>query len=193
MMVYLIAAVIAALDQSVKWLIVTHLAPGQSIPVWRGVVELLYVQNPGAAWSMFPNQRILLIAVALVVAGVIVYVDRRHARGKYGLQAALGALLGGAAGNLIDRLFRGYVVDYVYIQIIHYPVFNLADSAVVLSVLYLIIRAWRARPEASQTRDGGRLGDGRAAPDTGAGIHPEAGAGSLPDGDPRKGDEANRS
>ncbi len=146
-MVYIVAAVVAALDQWVKWLVVTHLAPGQAIPVWRGVIELLYVQNPGAAWSLFPNQRVLLIAVALVVAGVIVYVDRRHARGKYGLQVALGTLLGGAAGNLIDRLFRGYVVDYIYIQIIRYPVFNLADSAVVLSVLYLIIRAWRVRPE----------------------------------------------
>lgn len=149
-MVYLIAAVIAALDQWIKWLVVSHMSPGQAIPLWHGVIELLYVQNPGAAWTLFPHQRLPLILVAVVVAGVIVYVDRRRARGKVGLRIALGALLGGAVGNLIDRVLRGYVVDYVYIQIIHYPVFNLADSAVVLSVLYLIVRAWRARPEATQ-------------------------------------------
>ncbi len=161
-MVYVIAAVVAALDQWLKWLVVTHMAPGQAIPLWRGVVELLYVQNPGAAWTLFPHQRNLLILVAFVVSGVIIYVDRRHARGKYGLKIALGALLGGAAGNLIDRVFRGYVVDYVYIQIIHYPVFNLADSAVVLSVLYLIIRAWRTRPEQVE-RGGGADSPGDGA------------------------------
>ena len=146
--VYWIAAIVAGLDQGIKWLIVTHMAQGQSIVVWPGVFEFLYVRNTGAAWSLFADQRAFLIAVALFVSAAIVFIDRRFARGKRSLQAALGLLLGGAVGNLIDRVARGYVIDYVYVKIIHYPVFNLADSAVVVSVLYLIVRAWRSRGEA---------------------------------------------
>lgn len=144
-MVYLAAFIVAGLDQAIKWLVTTHMALNSAVPIWPGVLELLYVQNRGAAFSILLNQRVLLIVVALIVIGVIIYADRRYARGKWGLQVALGMLLGGALGNLIDRIRLGYVVDYVYIRIIHYPVFNLADSSIVLSVIYLVYRAWRAR------------------------------------------------
>lgn len=144
-MVYAIAVVIAAADQWIKWLVSTHMALNVPLHIWPGVLELLYVQNQGAAFSILLNQRAFLTVVALVVIGVIVWIDRRYARGKLYLQIALGLLLGGAVGNLLDRIVRGYVVDYVYVSIIHFPVFNLADSAIVVSVLFLILRAWRSR------------------------------------------------
>lgn len=144
-MVYVIATLLAALDQWIKWQIVTHFVQGQSVRVWPGVLELLYARNPGAAWSMLTNQRAFLIAVAVLVCAAIVFVDRKFGRQKPMLKIALGLLMGGAAGNLIDRIVRGYVVDYVYVQLIHFPVFNLADSAVVVGVAMLVVRAWIVR------------------------------------------------
>ncbi len=146
-MVYVVAVFVAAIDQTIKWIISTHMAVNSSIPIWPNVLELLYVQNSGAAFSILLNQTALLIVVALVVIGVIIYVDRRYAHHQLRLQIALGLLLGGALGNLIDRIRLGYVIDYVYIEAIHYPVFNFADSCIVVSVIYLVFRAWRARDQ----------------------------------------------
>lgn len=144
-MVYLIAASVALLDQWIKWIVSHQMALNSVVPIWPHVLELYYVQNQGAAFSILLNQRALLTVVALLVIGVIIYVDRRYARGKRSLKIALGMLLGGAVGNLIDRIWHGYVIDYMYVKIIHYPVFNLADSSIVLSVLFLIFRAWSMR------------------------------------------------
>lgn len=144
-MVYLIAIVVAALDQWIKWVVSTRMPLNSVIPIWPHVLDLYYVQNQGAAFSILLNQRWLLMLVAILVIAVIVYVDRRYVGRDRGLKVALGLLLGGAVGNLIDRIWHGYVIDYIYVQIIHYPVFNLADSCIVLSVLYLIVRAWRKR------------------------------------------------
>ncbi|MHB1549383.1 MAG: signal peptidase II [Bacilli bacterium] len=161
----MVAFIVAVLDQAIKWLVTTHMALNSAVPVWPGVVELLYVQNRGAAFSILLNQRVLLTVVAFFVIGVIIYADRRYARGKRGLQAALGMLLGGAIGNLIDRIRLGYVVDYVYIEIIrYYPVFNLADSCIVLSVVYLVYRAWRARATILAKDEGGGPADGDRLP-----------------------------
>jgi signal peptidase II len=144
-LVYGIAALLAALDQWIKWQVVSHLAQGQTVGIWPGVLELLYARNPGAAWSMLVHQRAFLIVVAILVCAAIVYVDRRFGRNKPWLKVALGLLMGGAVGNLIDRIVRGYVVDYIYLSFIHFPVFNLADSAVVVGVGMLVARAWFAR------------------------------------------------
>ena len=144
-LVYVIAIGIAALDQWIKWIVATNMSVNTAIPIWPHVLELYYAQNQGAAFSILLNQRFFLIFIAIAVVAVIIYVDRRYARGTRSLKIALGMLLGGALGNLIDRLWHGYVIDYVYVEIIHYPVFNLADSSIVLSVLYLILRAWRTR------------------------------------------------
>ncbi|WP_245926330.1 signal peptidase II [Sulfoacidibacillus thermotolerans] len=143
----MVAGIVAAIDQLIKWIISTHMAVNSAIPIWPGVLELLYVQNRGAAFSILLNQTVLLIVVAVVVIGVIVYINRRYAKRHLRLQIALGLLLGGAVGNLIDRIRLGYVIDYVYIEAIHYPVFNFADSCIVVSVVYLVLRAWRARDQ----------------------------------------------
>lgn len=151
---YLVALVIVGLDQSIKWLVATHMAVGQAIPVWRGVLEMLYVQNRGAGFSILMNHQPFLVFVAFAVIVAIMFADRRYARNKPGLKIALGGLLGGAVGNLIDRIWHGYVIDYVYIKIINFPVFNLADSAIVVSVIYLIARTWFARSTDSPANEG---------------------------------------
>lgn len=156
----MIAFLVAVIDQSIKWVISTHMAVNSSISIWPGVLELLYVQNRGAAFSILLNQTPLLIVVALIVIGVIIYVDRRYAKGNMRLQIALGLLLGGAIGNLIDRIRLGYVIDYVYFEAIHYPVFNFADSCIVVSVIYLVFRAWRSRDQEGSSHPDGRVQEG---------------------------------
>lgn len=152
-MLYVIAVVIIALDQLVKWQIVTHLAVNQSVVIIPRVLDLFYIQNSGAAFSMLIDQRVLLIIVSLLVMIAIMYVDRHYAKGKLDMKVALGLLFGGAAGNLIDRVHLGYVIDYVYLQFIHFPVFNLADSAIVVSIFYLLIRFFVRKDTQSQNSE----------------------------------------
>ena len=154
MVLYFVALIVTGLDQLIKWLVVTRLAINQAVAVIPGALDLFYIQNRGAAFSLFIDQRLLLIIVSLLVMAVIVYVERRHAKGRPDLKVALGLLFGGAAGNLIDRVRLGYVVDYVYLPFIHFPVFNLADSAIVLSILYLFVRFFFRSSSADQQRNG---------------------------------------
>ncbi|KYP81826.1 signal peptidase II [Ferroacidibacillus organovorans] len=152
-MIFLVAALVVFFDQFVKWIVVTHMAVNQAIPVIPGILEWLYIQNRGAAFSMLLNQRALLIGIALVVVAAIIYANRTYARGKRSLQIALGCLMGGATGNLLDRILHGYVIDYIYVSVIHYPVFNIADSAIVLSVFYMVWRAWFRKESTSSVAE----------------------------------------
>ncbi|MBN3032965.1 MAG: signal peptidase II [Candidatus Saganbacteria bacterium] len=138
MLFYSAAALIAALDQLVKYLVVQHLAPGQSLPLLGRAVRLTYVRNTGAAFSLFTGYSSYLALAGLIVAvAVIVWHTRTSPRDRR-LQFALAAVLGGSLGNLLDRLLRSYVVDYLDLTV--WPVFNLADVMINLGVLLL---AWR--------------------------------------------------
>jgi signal peptidase II len=160
MWVYLLAAVIYAADQGIKWLVRTHLDLGQVIPVAPPWVVLTYIRNPGAAWGVLPGARWLLVLVALAVAGVVVYAERKRHPGAL-TQLGLGLVLGGALGNLTDRIAAGTVVDYVYFAFIHFPVFNLADVAIdagaVLLLWQLVVApaGQDGRTDKPSRRDGG--------------------------------------
>ena len=154
-MLYLFAVIVVVLDQVIEWMIVANLGVNQVIPLIPGVLDLFYIKNYGAAFSMLIDQRVLLIFVSIAVMLVIVYVDRRYAVGKMDMKVALGVLFGGAAGNLIDRVHLGYVVDYIYLPFIHFPVFNLADSAIVVSMAYLLLRFF-IRSELKDQKRGGK-------------------------------------
>ena len=106
------------LDQLLKWWVTSHLEVGQSAPLLPGVVQLTRLHNTGAAWSSFSGKTGLLAAVTVVL----------------GLSAAM-LVLGGGIGNMIDRIFRGYVVDMFDLQFMDYPIFNLADIFVVVGVI----------------------------------------------------------
>ncbi len=158
---YLIAIIVVILDQFTKWLVVAHLAYDQAVVIIPGVLDLLYIQNRGAAFSMLINQRLLLIVVSLAVMVAVVYVERRYGKGRTDVRVALGLLLGGAAGNLIDRVRLGSVIDFVYLSFIHFPVFNLADSMIVLSILYLVVRFFFFGDRKVARRNGGEGADER--------------------------------
>lgn len=154
MLIALIAAVVFALDYVSKRYIATHMTPGQSIPVVGRYLHITYVRNAGAAFGMLQHQTLFFILVSLVVVGLIVSYGRTAARGDVWLSIALGLLLGGALGNLLDRLLYGTVIDFIDFRV--WPVFNLADSAITLGgIIFVVLLLQRDRRERS-----GKAGDG---------------------------------
>ncbi len=136
-----ISGLIAASDQTVKWLVQQTMAYGESIAV-TPFFNWVYVWNTGAAFSLFANaggwQRYFFIGIAVVVSVVLIKLIRE--KGHNGDAIAYSLILGGAMGNLIDRIFCGYVVDAFdfYWRDWHWPAFNLADIAIVLGALLLV-------------------------------------------------------
>lgn len=109
-----------------------------SRPVIEGVISIAHIRNYGAAWSMLIGQRWFFIIISLVALAVILYyLKRKWSNWGYGLGLAL--LLGGTLGNFIDRLRLGYVVDMIQLDFINFPIFNVADSALTLGVIVLIL------------------------------------------------------
>ena len=136
---WLISGLTLAADQLTKHLIAAAFHPGESLPLLPRVLHLTYVQNTGAAFGLFKGQQLLFIGLSLLV---IAWITRQFLA-KRPLAApvvwAYALVLGGAAGNLIDRLRFGYVVDFIDVRV--WPVFNLGDSAITIGVALLI---WRA-------------------------------------------------
>ena len=140
---YGLAAFVVLLDQWTKWLIVKNMEYGERIAVLDPWFGILSHRNKGAAWGMLEGQMWLFSIVTVAVICAIVYFYHREAKGKPIFQVGLMLLLGGAIGNFIDRLFRGEVVDFVdvLIPIIKYdfPIFNVADAALTIAVVILMI------------------------------------------------------
>lgn len=139
---WLVAAVALIADRISKAVVVRLMHPDQSIPVIPGVFHLTLVRNPGAAFGMFANQRPLFLAIAVIVIVAAIYYSRLLERGQVLLQVALGLQMAGAAGNLVDRATSGLVVDFLDLRI--WPVFNVADSSVVIGTGLLVLALLRA-------------------------------------------------
>jgi signal peptidase II len=101
------------------------------------VFHFTYVENRGAAFGILQNQRWFFISITMIVMLVIVYYMYTHSNGSLLLTIALSMILGGAIGNFIDRVRLGYVVDMFHFTLIDYPVFNVADSFVVIGTILL--------------------------------------------------------
>ncbi|MBQ9534794.1 MAG: signal peptidase II [Clostridia bacterium] len=138
---FAVAAAIVILDQLVKYWARAHLMQG-SMEVIEGVFRLRYTENTGAAFSILQGQRTLfLIITAVMVVGIVWLLCSGAFKGKIG-NLALAMVLGGAVGNFIDRLLRGYVVDMFDFCLINFPVFNVADVFInvggALLIIYLV-------------------------------------------------------
>jgi signal peptidase II len=133
-----IAAVVVAVDQAAKFAVRTTLpTPGSSVPVLGDLVRFTFTRNEGAAYGMLPGGRIWFILVSVVAVCVIAgYLIRRRPQ-KVWLIVALGLVAGGAIGNLIDRAWFGWVTDFIQAPF-DFPVFNVADSSVVVGVAMLV-------------------------------------------------------
>lgn len=134
-----LALIVVMLDQASKQAILASLAYGERLAVIPGVFNLTLAYNPGAAFSFLADaggwQRHFFTALALGVSAGIVYMLKKHlAEPRFCLQLSL--ILGGAVGNVIDRILYGHVVDFIqiYYQSWYYPAFNIADSAICIGV-----------------------------------------------------------
>jgi signal peptidase II len=141
-----IAVTIVVLDQLTKALLVANVDPGQIVSVVGDYIRLVFSQNSGALFGLFRDQAILFAIASLVVIGLIVAFHGQSERSLY-LSIALGLLLGGAIGNMIDRLRLGYVVDFVDIGIggFRWYTFNLADAAISTALVMLFAVAFIPR------------------------------------------------
>jgi signal peptidase II len=141
-----LAGLIVVADQLTKLWLVSFLAPGQSVAVLGDVVRLVHSQNNGGLFGLLHGQAVPFGIVSLVVVGLIVVYHARSAPNRY-VSITLGLLLGGALGNLIDRLRIGYVVDFVDAGIggLRWYTFNVADAAISLAILLLLaVSLWPA-------------------------------------------------
>lgn len=143
-MAYLLTILLCiAADQAVKLYVVSRLALYESAPLIPGMVELLYVQNTGAGFSLLEGYTWVLTAVtAVLMAGIAVLLVKKRFPHPLAMWT-MTAILGGGLGNLIDRVRLGYVVDMFNFQFIDYPVFNVADMCIVSGcILGLIYYQW---------------------------------------------------
>lgn len=136
---FLLAALIVAADQGVKYLVRANIALGQHVSFLPGVMDLTFVKNTGAAFSMLEEHTWLLTLLSGVVAVILAVLLARRILPHWFGQLALGLLLGGAVGNFIDRLLLGYVTDMFATAFVNFPVFNVADIAVVVGGVLLCV------------------------------------------------------
>ncbi len=140
-MIPIIAVIfLIALDQGTKLWALGSLKPIHSVTVAEGLLNLTFVENRGVAFGMLSGQRWLILLLTVVIAcGMIVFYRRLPQERKYTpLRAAILLVLAGAIGNIIDRFFRGYVVDFFEFTFFDWPVFNVADIYVVVGVMILL-------------------------------------------------------
>ena len=131
MLCFVFAALVVLLDQLFKRWIVITLAVHENLTLIDGVLGITHVQNTGAAFSIFSDQRWVLVGISFVACILLITILLRYNEGFWGT-LGLAALLGGAAGNLIDRLFYGYVVDMFVPLFINFAIFNVADIFITL-------------------------------------------------------------
>jgi signal peptidase II len=189
----LVMVAVIALDQWTKALVVSYLSPpdtGRAVPLIDDYLSLYYTRNSGAAFGLFANSLVLVALIAIAVVVVVTLYVRGLNSGPLSYKLIFGLIIGGAVGNLIDRArHNGYVVDFILFRIppigFRFAVFNLADAAISVGViLLLILMLWEARPHARtapvarEEKPAGASGSVTQAPG-------QPGAGRRGDGDVR--------
>jgi len=132
--IFLYSIIIILIDQLTKVLIYKNLIPAQSIPVINSIFYITLVLNKGGAFGIFANAAVMFILISIgVILFIVIFLLTK--KSAYNINVALACILGGAVSNLIDRLRFGCVVDFLDFRI--WPVFNIADSAITLSAIWL--------------------------------------------------------
>lgn len=156
----MVAGLAILVDQATKAYVVAHLdrhATWMPIDFIEPVFRFTHVHNTGAAFGMFPQGGTLFLVIAVAVSTVIVYYYRNLPFGGWIVRLALALQLAGALGNVIDRVRLGYVVDFM--KVTYWPVFNVADSCIVIGVLLLAFEMLREEWRAGRRRED-TTGDG---------------------------------
>ena len=141
-----IFVVVLLLDLLTKEFIIKNSIPnvGDSVDVMPGFVNFIYVQNRGGAWGIFSNNTVVLtIFAALMFVIMIVFYALRvrqvKEKSSIWLAVSMGLITGGCLGNLVDRIFLGYVRDFINLQFMSFPVFNFADIALTIGMIVLVV------------------------------------------------------
>ena len=153
-LVAVVAVIVFVLDRITKIVVESSLAPGSSVDVVGQWIRISHVTNSGAAFGLLPERTTLLSILSVVAVFAIVYYYRRLAADSRLIAATLGMQLGGAFGNLVDRVGQGYVVDFVDVGIPAGPrfwSFNVADSSIVVGIIAVTALLWWQ--ERQQPRD----------------------------------------
>ena len=145
MIIIIISIILLCIDQISKLLVVNLLTKTNSIAIIKNFFYLTYINNDGAAFSILVGKRVLLILIAvLVIVMLIRYIKKNNIQNKLEL-VSISLIIGGSLGNLIDRVVRGYVIDFLDFKIFNYnfPIFNLADTFIVIGVFLLLLKEIR--------------------------------------------------
>ena len=142
------------IDMLSKVLIKHFILLGIRIKIIKGFLYITYVKNTGAAFSIFRNNTLFLIILSIVIIGLLFYYLSKKTYLSKLENISYGLILGGAIGNLFDRIIYGYVIDFIDIYIFKYdyPVFNIADMAIVIGVIILIIDLFRGEKNGDKSR-----------------------------------------
>lgn len=131
--------IIAVLDQAAKLFAAGLLQGVDTVPLWNKVFHLTYVENRGAGWGMFSDHTWLLtVATIIVVVAVVGYVVAKKPKNPL-LLTAFTFMIGGAVGNLVDRVRQGFVIDFFDFTLINFPVFNVADCFITVGAIVFVI------------------------------------------------------
>ena len=132
------ALVLIVLDQLIKIIVDANMMVSQSIPVIQDVLHFTYVQNEGAAFGIFQGQRWILVGVtSVVILGGIYLLAAKTLKSNF-LIWSVALVIAGGVGNLIDRIFRHFVIDYIEVRLINFAVFNFADCCVVIGTIMIV-------------------------------------------------------
>ena len=134
----IVGAVLVIIDQIIKYFVSVYLQPVGSVSVIDNLVSLTYVENKGVAFGMFSDMRWVFVALTSVLLAIIIfYMFRKRPKGKF-FYICAALIIGGGIGNLIDRIFYGYVIDYLSLSFFP-PVCNFADYCITAGTIMLVI------------------------------------------------------
>jgi len=141
--------VILILDIMTKLVAELNLKPIGTIPILQDVFHLTYVENRGIAFGLFSGERWLFVVVTLIVLALLAVMFTKTITRTRWLRWGMALVYGGALGNLMERMAKGYVVDFLDFRLIHFPVFNVADIAVCVGAVCLMIHfiLWDEKPK----------------------------------------------
>jgi len=146
MIPFIIAAAVIILDQYSKYIISTHMEMYESFNFIKYILNITYLTNTGAAFGVLKDHRwifiILSVVAIIIMAAMLVYFIKK--KNFFWLQIALALMISGGIGNMIDRIYHGYVVDFLEFDFVNFAIFNIADSCVtigcVICIIFIIVK-----------------------------------------------------
>lgn len=154
-MYFIIIALVVAFDQLTKYLIRLNMDLNHSIPIIDGIFHITYINNSGAAFSLFADKTLFLVTMQLIVIAVaLAYLIIKQKKEHWCLLLSISLIAAGGIGNLLDRILKGYVVDFFDFQI--WPIFNVADISVCIGCGLLILFVFLIEPKRAKENSNGK-------------------------------------